>query len=83
LISILTSRVLLLASIVLILSIFDKARFTFLTQPPHFMAGTLSVTELAAATSAVGVASSVALTDAPKSTANTTIADFNIYFFLC
>ena len=77
--SITTSLVLLLASTTLTPSTFDKARFTFLTQPPQVIFGTDSVTFFASAVTNGAESNAAALTAVPKSTARTTIADFNIF----
>ncbi|MCH2207676.1 MAG: hypothetical protein MK132_17610 [Lentisphaerales bacterium] len=77
-----TSRVLLLALTTLIPSTFDKARFTFLTQPPQVIFGTDRVAELSAAT-AVILADSTAITlPLAKSSVLARIIDFIMIYFL-
>jgi hypothetical protein len=77
-----TSRVLLLAATTLIPSTFDKARFTFLTQPPQVIFGTDRVAELSAAT-AVILADSAAITlPLAKSSVLARIMDFIIFLLL-
>jgi hypothetical protein len=77
--SITTSLVLLLASTTLTPFTVDKARFTFLTQPPQVIFGTDSVTLFDSAVITGDESNAVALTTVPKSTARTAIADFNIF----